>query len=195
MSRRPAVSLAVLALCAALSAGCTTTVEIRGPIQPSTVPAERLPSKVAVVFPQPMEFYGERVRVGRVLRMLETRYFDYGDVLWDALYRSVLAVYAPVTHSIDTPRPGQYERIIKFSVQTREGSGTRRFLESAGDEFSISVTMEALDGTSLESLQKAVLRRDVTYNGDPDVFDKTIERAIQQISNEVANRLTAGFAR
>lgn len=194
MSRRPAARLVSLALCAALAAGCTTTVEIRGPIPPAVVPPERLPSKVAVVFPEPMESFGESVRLGRVLRVIETRYFDYGDVLWDALFRSVLAAYKDVTHPEGALRPGQYDRVIKFFVQIQEGSGKRRFVESAGDRFSIAVTMEALDGASLESVRRTALRRDVIYNGDPDGFGPTIEKTIQQLSNDVAKLLAEGFA-
>ena len=194
MSRRPAARLVSLALCAALAAGCTTTIEIRGPIHPAVVPPERLPSNVAVVFPEPMEYFGESVRLGRVLRVLETRYFDYGDVLWDALFRSVLAAYKDVTHPEGALRPGQYDRVIKFFVQIHEGSGQRHFLESAGDQFSIAVTMETLDGASLEPVQRTAIQRDVIYNGDPDGFGQTIEKTIQQLSDDVAKLLAEGFA-
>lgn len=186
--------LITLAMCALLSAGCTTTIAVGGPVQPSVVYPQRLPSTAAVLISEQAGSGGVTVRLGRVIGIPQDLYFDYGDVLSDALFRSVLQSYQHVARLLENPRAGQYDRILKFLVRNQPGNATRPYLASANDQFTIMVTVEALDGSTLEFVQRTTIQRNVTYNGDSKSFDKAIERAIQQLSDNVMNLLMAGFA-
>lgn len=186
--------LITLAMCALLSAGCTTTIEVGGPVQPSVVSPQRLPSTVAVILSEQAGSGGVTVRLGRVIGIPKDLYFDYGDVLSDALFRSVLQSYQHVALFTENPRAGQYDRILKVLVRNQPVNTTRPYLASANDQFTIMVTVEALNGSTLEFVQRTTVQRSVTYNGDSKSFEKAIERAIQQLSDNVMNLLMAGFA-
>lgn len=183
----------VLILLSILSTGCTTIIEVKGEAQPTVVAHERFPTRVAVVFRDSMGSAGENVRPSGFAGLYETLYFDYGDLLSDALFRSVVVAYKDVMRSLDTLATGEYERIIRFRIHGTNGSGTRPYLESANDQFSISVTMDVLDGKTMERRKRTTVKENVIYPGDPKSFEKAIEQAIQRLSDDVAKLLVAGF--
>lgn len=185
--------LITLAMCALLSAGCTTTIEVLGPVQPSVVYPQRLPSKTGAIISEEAGSGGVTVRLGRVIGIPQDLYFDYGDVLSDALFRSVLESYQHVTRFLENPRAGQYDLILKFIIRNHPGNATSPYLDSVNNQFAIMVMVEALDGSTLEIVQRTAVQRSVTYDGKLKSFEKAIERAIQQLSDNVVNLLMSGF--
>ena len=193
----------LLILVCFLFISCTHQIAINPTIHPHAFSAEKLPYSVGVVFSEEMRTYIQHARPSTWSGSAHTYNFEIGNSLCASLLRSVEAAYFQVFDLKSNPRKGEYDRIIKYSLQNsnmdiyfQDG-----FLTTSGKaNYTISIMLEAFNDKSLRMLRKNVISGSGFSTRNTDAFSadkhfaKSIETAIQQVSDNAANLFISGFA-
>jgi hypothetical protein len=165
--------------------------------------ARKISLKAAVIFSPLLKTYVESTRPSSFAGSAHEYKFEIGPALCIALRRSVETVYQTVIEIDTVSGVGQYDRVIRFSLQNSNidvyfQSGY--FTTTGRAQCMLAVSMEAYDGKNMELIGKTTVsgsgfssRITNAFTAD-EAFAKAIEMAIQQISDNVANLLISGFA-
>jgi len=183
--------------------GCAHRITVNPNVQPSALVSRKLPYKVAVVFDPNMKNYVEHATPSTFEGSAHTYDFVVGPSLSAALLRSVEIAYENVFVADALTSVGKCDRVIKFVLQN---SSMNIYFQSgflsptAHCNYTLSVGVEAYDANNHLLLRKATVsgRGFITkaanaFSADK-YFAKTVEEAIQQVSDNVANLLISGFA-
>jgi len=133
-----------------LITGCAHTIQMSTSVTPVPgIEITKYPYSVAVLGGENLKALTQQVSPSSIQGSLNYYTFDVGNVLHDALLKSVKRVYEKVDELDHTPRKGAYDRIIIFSVTNSDmdikfGSGAIRIFASAA--YILTVHMAVMDG-------------------------------------------------
>lgn len=186
-----------------LLAGCTQNVTIRPDIFPSAFIAEKHSYSVGVVFSNDMLTHVLHVKPSTYVGSAYSYNFELGTQLKNALYRTVESAYENPTLTNIIPSSGEYDRIIKFSLQSSvmDLQFETGFMSTSGrSTYAITVSMEAYDGSTMKLLKKSsfngngfMSQNNIKMGSAGKQFKTSIESAIQQLADTIANVLISGF--
>lgn len=171
------------------------------------VSSEKMPHNVAVVFSDDFN-------------LSSGDHYSLSEALHTELYNCVGSVYQNVAEEFDIPVRGDYDRIIKFTLNEIVRDEHNRRLVNATDpslpsryvplRFRISISMAAYDGENGElikakvvkgigesSSQEGVSIREgaaIASSANSDSLDRAIAEAMESVCNDVTKLLTRGFA-
>ncbi len=173
---------------------------------PLVIP-EKIPHNVAVVFSEDFT-------------MGSGDHYSLSEALHTELFNCVGSVYQNVAEEFEIPVKGDYDRIIKFSLNEMVRDEHNRRLVNATDpslpsryiplRFRISVSMDAYDGENGELIQTKVVKgigesssregvsiregTGIVSSSDPDSFDRAVAEAMENVCHDVTKLLARGFA-
>jgi hypothetical protein len=168
---------------------------------------EKMPHNVAVVFSDDFN-------------MGSGDHYSVSEALQTELFGRVGNVYQNVVEEFEIPREGEYDRIIKFTLNEIDRDEHNRRLINATDpslpsryiplRFRISVSITSYDGEDVELIKTKVVkgvgesssqegitireREGVISSSDPDSFDRAVAEAMENVCNDVTKLLIQGFA-
>lgn len=195
-------TLLVFVLIAVLC-GCTYTGAIRNDITPTAMTAQRYDGPVAVQFDPRLENYVETTKPSTMYGSAHTFQFEMGQAIKNALISSVESAYANVEVTSSRIQSKKYERIIRFDLQNanvRVEFVPGFWNPSAKADCVLRVSMEVVDGQTMETLQRLTINgtgfstKDTSGGEDAQrQFSRAIEDAIRDLSENAANMLIAGI--
>lgn len=168
---------------------------------------EKMPHNVAVVFSDDFN-------------MGSGDHYSVSEALHTELFNCVGNVYQNVAEEFEIPAKGEYDRIIKFTLNEIVRDEHNRRLANATDpslpsryiplRFRISVSMASYDGEDgtlikakvvkgigESSSQEGITIREgagIASSSDPGSFDRAVAEAMENVCNDVRKLLTRGFA-
>lgn len=168
---------------------------------------EKLPYNAAVVFSEGFDLAGEE-------------HYSINEALHTELFNRVGDIYQNTAEEFEIPAKGEYDRIIKFTLNEAVRDEHRGRLANVTDpllpsryiplRFRISVTMTSYDGENAElihtevikgigesSSQEGVSIREgaaVVSSAGRGSFDEAVAEAIEDVCNDVSRLLIRGFA-
>jgi hypothetical protein len=133
---------------------------------------------------------------------------DFRDAVVKALMGSVEASYQNVFIVNVPPVEGQYDRVIRFALQY-SSKPDLKLADGARASYTMTISMEAFDGKNMKLVQRTSISgygmhtsplprffasaNDLKLAGS-EALTKSIDGAIQQLSDSAANLLIGGFA-
>jgi hypothetical protein len=186
-----------------LICACTHHVVLSPAITPNAFVSEKFPHSAAIVFLNELKDYIQHAKPSSYSGSAHTYVFEIGESLCSALTRSVEAAYQNALEPKTNPAKGEYDRIIKFSLQNSDMDVyfDNGFLSRTGRaKYSISIVIEAYDGRNLDLIKKSVVNGNGFSTRETNAFSASkkfaiaVENGIQQIADNVANLLISGYA-
>jgi len=183
--------------------GCVHRIALSPTINPNAFISEKLPYLAGVVFSGELRVYVQHARPSSFTGSAHTYNFEIGDSICAALTRSVETAYHNVIEVKINPARGEYDRIIKFSLQNSDMDiffDEGFFSHTGRAKYSISIAIEAYDGKELKLLKKTVVSGNGFSSRETSAFSASkkfaiaIENGIQQVCDNVANLLISEFA-
>jgi len=177
--------------------GCTTQVEINPNIFPTALTGEKYGGTVAIFLDPELVNYEETASDPSGLNTFNLK---VGDSLTATLPRTVEAAYQNAIVTDQMVSKGEYERVIKFGILnfethliTNRGFWVTTFKASA----ILTIRVEAYDGETMELIRRsAITGQGTATQGESKQtypFGAATEKAIRQVSNDVANLFVGGF--
>jgi hypothetical protein len=168
---------------------------------------EKLPHNVAVVFSDDFN-------------MGSGDHYSVSEALHTELFNCVGNVYQNVAEEFEIPAKGEYDRIIKFTLNEIVRDEHNRRLVNATDpslpsryiplRFRISVSIVSYNGENVELIQTKVVKgigesssgegvavregAAIASSANSDSLDRAVAEAMQNVCNDVTKLLTRGFA-
>ena len=147
-------------------------------------------------------------------------HYSVSEALHTELFNCVGNVYQNVSEEFEIPAEGEYDRIIKFTLNEIVRDEHNRRLANATDpslpsryiplRFRVSVSIAAYDGEDGELIKAKVVKgigesssqtgieiregAGIASSSDPGSFDRAVAEAMQNVCNDVTKLLIRGFA-
>jgi hypothetical protein len=183
--------------------GCSHQIKLSPTLTPNALSSDPIQKSTAVYFTPDVVAYAEKTNPSSFSGSAHTYNVDIGASLTACLEKAVDVVYEPVVVVDEPPSAGEYDRVIKFSMQNSDldVSFQEGFLSSnAKSQYTVSVTIEAYDGESMEVFGKSSVTGNSfgsenagAFNAS-EAFRQTVETGVQQTCDSVASLLVGGFA-
>jgi hypothetical protein len=198
--------LFLLALGVIFLVGCTHHFETIPAIIAPTVKGEAKPApKTAIYFAPPLAQYEVITKPQTQTGSKHMYYYYLGPALKTALTESVEAAFGGVAVLEGLPRPGPFDRILRFQlkrVNVQLGYIPGYLHQEAKADAAITVFLEVIDGTSYKTLRKMTVTGHGSYAEDATNFTayssthftRAIENATQELANVTTNLLISGGA-
>jgi hypothetical protein len=185
--------------------GCVHFNTVSSGIAPTAATPQKSTVRVAVYF-TPRLVNCEVVREPDTMHGRPHKYYyRWGPAVQEALTKSVRSAYANISVVTVLPRPGEFDRVLAFDLP--KVGLTVEFIpgylrQEARAKAAVYITMEILDGKSMRTLKTLPVKGAGASAEDASGFTpytakhftEAMEKAIQQLSEIVAQLLITGAA-